>query len=100
MGYKKGMGTEKNIDLALENFENSAKMGHSTAFAALGYHAFEIEKNRTKAAYYWLEGWTSNRDVDCAFNLGYLWSEGLFLNESKNLVFYFCFYFVVFFLVS
>lgn len=60
--------------------------GFSTAYAALGYHAFEIEKNKTKAALFWLQGWETKRDIDCAFNLGYLWSEGLFLNESKNLV--------------
>jgi hypothetical protein len=62
------------------------KKGHSTSYAALGYHAFEIEHNATKAAHYWNQGWEKYRDVDCAFNIGYLFYFGKFPNQPANLV--------------
>ena len=60
--------------------------GFSTSYAALGYHAFEIEKDSIKASLLWTEGWEKYKDIDCAFNLGYLWSVGLYMKEPADLV--------------
>ena len=60
--------------------------GFAKAFASLGHIAFEIEKDVNKAVQYWLEGWRKGKDLDCAFNLGSMWAEGLYPNASRNLV--------------
>lgn len=66
--------------------EKSANLGFSPAFAALGDYAFRIENNNTKAAKYFTSCWDLNKDVDCAFNLGIMWSLGKYPNEPKNMV--------------
>ncbi|CAF0704103.1 unnamed protein product [Brachionus calyciflorus] len=85
LALAKGKGVEKNTKLGIEYLEKSAKLGSSRAFAALGHYAYQNEKNVTKALIYWLEGWEKYKDVDCAFNLGYFWSEGLYFNQRANL---------------
>ena len=40
-----------------------------TSYSLLGYHAYEIEKNYTKAAHYWKECFDRTYDVHCAHNL-------------------------------
>lgn len=62
------------------------KKGFATAYATLGHIAYEHEKNTEKAVQYWLEGWKLRQDIDCAFNLGYLWFEGFYPNNSRNFV--------------
>lgn len=60
--------------------------GLSIAFSALGNNAYNHEKNQTKAIEYWEEGWNKYKDKDCAYSLGSLWDNGLYLNKPKDLV--------------
>ncbi|CAF1929045.1 unnamed protein product [Rotaria magnacalcarata] len=72
----KGQGTKKNIAKAIQHIEKAVEHGYLGAKVALGYHAYEIERNYTKAAQYWKECFDQTRDANCAHNLGVMWASG------------------------
>jgi hypothetical protein len=60
--------------------------GYSNAFFILGLYAFEIEENRSKAIHYWSIGWNEFNNDDCAYNLGCMWFNGMWPNETQDIV--------------
>ncbi|CAM4859821.1 unnamed protein product [Rotaria socialis] len=72
----KGHGTKKNVAEAIQHIEKAVEHGYLGAKVALGYHAYEIERNYTKAAQYWKECFDQTHDAHCAHNLGVMWTAG------------------------
>ncbi|CAF1008906.1 unnamed protein product [Rotaria sordida] len=72
----KGQGTKQNVTEAVRQIEKAVEHGFLGAKVALGYHAYEIEKNYTKAAQYWKECFEQTHDANCAHNLGVMWTAG------------------------
>ncbi|CAF4827313.1 unnamed protein product [Rotaria sp. Silwood1] len=72
----KGQGTKQNVTEAVRQIEKAVERGLLGAKVALGYHAYEIEKNYTKAAQYWKECFEQTHDAYCAHNLGVMWTAG------------------------
>ncbi|CAF0804952.1 unnamed protein product [Adineta ricciae] len=71
-----GQGTEQNVTEAIRQIEQAVEHGYLGAQVALGFHAYEIEKNYTKAAYYWQNCFDKTYDIHCAHNLGVMWTAG------------------------
>ncbi|CAF0831328.1 unnamed protein product [Didymodactylos carnosus] len=82
----KGHGAEKNMTKGVEHFNKAVEKGFYGAYVALGWHAYEIEKNYTKAAYYWMECYNRLKDAHCAHNLGVMWSAGHYPGFKKDIV--------------
>jgi hypothetical protein len=74
------------LNESLKYLKSAAEFNESAAYATLGYIAYEIEKNKTKASIFWLKGYQIDRNIDCAHNLGFLWSNGHYMNYSRDLV--------------
>ncbi|UJR27496.1 hypothetical protein I4U23_008780 [Adineta vaga] len=72
----KGQGIKKNVTEAIRQIEKAVEHGYLGAQVALGYHAYEIEKNYTKAAQYWQDCFDRTHDIHCAHNLGVMWTTG------------------------
>ena len=64
-----GHGIKKNITEGVRHIEDAVKHGYHDAKNALGYHAYNIEKNYTKAAKYWQQCYDQNNNIFCAYNL-------------------------------
>lgn len=54
---------------AIQHLEKAVEHGYAGAQVALGFHAYENEKNYTKAAKYWQQCFDETYDQHCAHNL-------------------------------
>ena len=92
----KGEGTvplgHKNVSIAIDYYEKAAALGSIRALNGLGYMYFygqEVDKNETKAFYYFLAAAETETDQDSLFNTAYCLEAGVGIEKDPVRAAYF-----------
>src|SRR5258708_39657252 len=73
--YRDGLGRPVDLEKATALFLESANAGHRSSQYALGRHYFDTQEY--SAAIFWYQKSADQGDADAAYNLGYMYNEGM-----------------------
>ncbi|KAI3382403.1 hypothetical protein SNEBB_004883 [Seison nebaliae] len=80
-----GVGQKGNSTEAKEVLKKSIELGDHRAYSPMGYIALNIERDISKAIFYWEKGFNKTKDPSCAYNLAQMWLAGKYPNKTQNI---------------